>query len=539
MSKILIYLGIFISIASCSSKSEVDLIVFNGNIYTVNDDFDTIEAFDVNNGKFIDTGTNEQILSNYTALDIIDAKQQTVVPGLIDAHAHFMRLGTTMQEANLVGTESYDEMIQRVIDFQKNKNFDFIRGRGWDQNDWQDKQFPTKFELDKLFPNTPVALTRVDGHAALFNQAALDLGSVTDNSFVEGGRFIKQKGKLTGVLVDKAQGLVWRNWPKSTRADNIQALLAAQKECFKYGLSTVNDAGVERDIIELMDSLHESGDLKIRIYAMVAGGNKDNLDYYLERGPSKTDKLNIRSFKISADGALGSRGALLRKPYSDKDDTYGLPVTNMTYFNEAAQRIALSNYQLNTHAIGDSANHSVLKTYTKVLQGTTDRRWKVEHAQVVSPLDFQYFKNIIPSIQPTHATSDMYWAEERIGKDRMKGAYAYKKLLDIHGKVALGTDFPVEYVSPFYTFHAAVARQDGNNYPSEGFQKHDALTREETLRGMTIWAAYSNFEENEKGSIENGKFADFIFLDKNIMEVDEKVIRDVKVTVLFVGGEKQ
>ena len=245
MSKIVIYFGIFMSIVSCSSKSEVDLIVFNGNIYTVNEGFDTIEAFAVYNGKFIDTGTTEQIFSKYTALDIIDAQEQTIVPGLIDAHAHFMRLGTTMQEANLVGTESYDEMIQRVIDFQKNKNLDFIRGRGWDQNDWEDKQFPTKSKLDKLFPNTPVALTRVDGHAALFNQAALDLGDITNNSFVEGGQIIKEKGKLTGVLVDKAQGLVWRNWPKSTRADNIQALLAAQKECFKYGLSTVNDAGVE------------------------------------------------------------------------------------------------------------------------------------------------------------------------------------------------------------------------------------------------------------------------------------------------------
>lgn len=524
---------------NCSTKEQADLIVINANIYTVNDNFDKAQAFVVEDGKFLEVGTDEEITLKYEATKVVDADGQTVVPGLIDAHGHFMRLGFTMQEADLVGAKNFNEMVQRVVDFQKGKNLDFISGRGWDQNDWPNKKFPNKAKLDELFPDTPVALARVDGHATLFNQAALDLGNVTIESKVDGGEVIIEAGKPTGVLVDKAQELVVQHWPNSTRKDEIRALLDAQKECFKYGLTTVNDAGVGRHTIELIDSLNKTGDLKIRIYAMAAGGDKENLDYYLDKGIYKTDRLNVRSFKISSDGALGSRGALMREPYSDKHDTYGLPVTSLEYFIEAAERIAVSEYQLNTHAIGDSANHAVLKTYTKLLQGKQDRRWKIEHAQIVSPEDFQYFKDVLPSIQPTHATSDMYWAEDRIGAERMKGAYAYKKLLDIYGKVALGTDFPVEHVSPFYTFHSAVARQDVDQYPEGGFQMENALSREETLKGMTIWAAYSNFEEDEKGSIEAGKLADFIILEKNIMEVDASEIRDIKVKQTFVDGEKQ
>lgn len=311
--------------------------------------------------------------------------------------------------------------------------------------------------------------------------------------------------------------------------------MEAQNICLNYGLTTVDDAGLNQNEIEIIDSLQQAGILNIRVYAMVSA-TKQNLDYYLNKGIIKTNNLNVRSFKFYADGALGSRGAMLRKPYTDKPGHLGLLVNSIDNLKETAKRIANSAYQMNTHAIGDSANHAVLNTYKKVLQGKPNRRWRVEHAQIVSPEDFKLFQDIVPSIQPTHATSDMYWAEDRVGPKRIKGGYAYKDLLNAYGKVALGTDFPVEEVSPFYTFYAAVARQDLKGYPEKGFQTENALSRKETLKGMTIWAAYSNFEEDEKGSIETGKFADFIILDKDIMTVDVSEIPNIKVVQTFIGG---
>lgn len=537
--KKLLSLIILMSCLSCqTSKETVDSIIINASVYTVNSNFDKAEAFAIKDGKFVDVGTNAEIQEKYTSETIIDAKGQTVVPGLIDAHCHFLGMGFNQQSVNLVGTKSFDEVIQRVVEFQKEKNLNYIVGRGWDQNDWDIKEFPNKTKLDSLFPNTPISLTRIDGHAILCNQAALDLGKVTVNSKIDGGEVVIENGKLSGVLIDNAENLVMNYWPKSSRQDVVNALLDAQKVCFDYGLTTVDDAGLSPESIQIIDSLQQAGDLKIRIYAMVSA-SKENLEYYLNKGITKTDRLNVRSFKYYADGALGSRGAMLRAPYSDKPGHFGLLVTDLETFNDAAQRIANSEFQMNTHAIGDSANHAVLQTYSKVLNGKSNRRWRVEHAQVISPEDFKYYNDIIPSIQPTHATSDMYWAEDRLGAVRVKGAYAYKQLLNAYGKVALGTDFPVEQVSPFLTFYAAVARQDLEQYPEGGYQMENALTREETLKGMTIWAAYSNFEENEKGSIEAGKFADFIILDTDIMTVDAHQIPNIKVVKTFVDGKEQ
>lgn len=527
------------TIFSCEKdKTEVDAILINANVYTVNDSFGKAEAFAIKDGKFVEVGNSQTIQDKFTAGHIIDAEGQTVVPGFIDAHCHFLGLGLNQQSVDLVDTKSFEEIVQRISDFQNEKNLDFIKGRGWDQNNWETKEFPNKQLLDALYPDTPIVLTRIDGHALLANQAALNLGNVSVNSKIDGGEVIVENGELTGVLVDNAQYLVMEHWPKSSQQENINALLDAQKICFDYGLTTVDDAGLSREDIELIDSLQQSGDLKIRVYAMISG-SKNNLDYYLQKGASKTDRLNVSSFKFFADGALGSRGAMLRTPYSDKANHFGLMVTDLNTFNEAARRLADSDFQMNTHAIGDSANHAVLQTYNKVLKGENDRRWRVEHAQIVSPGDFELYRNVVPSVQPTHATSDMYWAEDRLGPDRIKGAYAYKELLEAYGKVALGTDFPVEQVSPFLTFYAAVARQDLESYPKEGYQMENALTREETLKGMTIWAAYANFEENEKGSIENGKFADFIILDKDIMKVDVHEVPNIKVKKTYVGGEEQ
>ncbi|UOB16527.1 amidohydrolase [Abyssalbus ytuae] len=522
---------------SCNKKEKVDLVVTNANIYTVDEAFSKASAFAVKNGKFIQVGTNEDILSKYHSAKILDAGERTVLPGFIDAHCHFYGLGLNMQQADLTGTKSFDEVIGRIIDFQKEKNNSFILGRGWDQNDWPEKEFPSKEKLDELFPATPVVLQRIDGHAYLVNQKVLDLAKITIDTKVEGGEIVVENGRLTGVLVDNPMSLIDDIIPQIDKQTKINALVDAEKLCFNYGLTTVNDAGLNREIIELIDSLHKTDELDMRVYAMISANKKD-IDHYLKSGIYKTDKLNVRSVKVYADGALGSRGAALRKPYSDHPGHYGALVTPIETMKDIAAALAKTEFQMNTHAIGDSANHVVLNIYKDKLQGLKDKRWKIEHAQIVSPADFKFFDNIIPSVQPTHATSDMYWAEQRVGPDRIKSGYAYKQLLNINGKIALGTDFPVEQVNPFLTFYAAVARKDVNNYPENGFQIENALTREETLKGMTIWAAYSNFEENEKGSIEPGKFADFIILGKDIMQIPVNEIPALEVEEAYVGGKR-
>lgn len=536
--RLFLILLLLIIFACQKDKLQADLIVTNANIYTVDEDFNKAESFAVKDGKIIAVGSTSEINEAYKAIDTLNANGKTILPGFIDAHCHFLGLGFNQQAVDLFGTKSFEDVVKRVLDFQNEKHKDFILGRGWDQNDWEDKQYPNKNLLDKLFPNTPIALTRIDGHAILANQAALDLGKVTKNSKIDGGEVVLENGELTGVLIDNAEQLVMDYWPKPTKIEEAKALLEAQKICFDLGLTTVDDAGLNKGSIQIIENLQASGKLTMRIYAMVSY-SEENLDYFLNKGITKTDRLNVRSFKFYADGALGSRGAMLKEPYSDKPKHLGLMVTDLETLKKSAERIANSEFQMNTHAIGDSANRAVLETYNKVLKGKKDRRWRVEHAQIVSDDDFELYKNVMPSIQPTHATSDMYWAEDRVGDKRMKGAYAYKQLLEAYGKVALGTDFPVEHVSPFLTFYAAVTRQDLEQYPEGGFQMENALTREEALKGMTIWAAYSNFEENEKGSIEVGKFADFIILDKDIMTVEAKEIPNIKVLNTVVGGEVQ
>ena len=521
-----------------ANKEEVDLLVINAQVYTVDSEFSKAQAFAVRDGKFIAVGATDSLLAKYTAKETLDAKGKTILPGLIDAHCHFFRFGQSLQNVDLVGTESFDEVVERVVAFQKENPSEFIYGRGWDQNDWELKEFPNKAKLDSLFPDTPVALQRIDGHALLVNQKALDLANINASTKTEGGEIMREGNRLTGILIDNPMDLITAIMPQMTRDQKVKALQDAQQYCFDYGLTTVNDAGLDKNTILLIDSLQQAGGLDMRMYAMISNTPED-VDYFLNNGILKTDKMNVRSVKVYGDGALGSRGAALRLPYSDRADHYGALVTPVDSMYNLAQKLAKTNFQMNTHAIGDSANTVILKAYTEALKGQSDKRWKIEHAQIIAQEDFDYFDdNIIPSVQPTHATSDMYWAKDRLGERRMKGAYAYKKLLQESGVIALGTDFPVEQVSPFYTFYAAVARKDLKQYPENGFQMKDALTREETLRGMTIWAAYSNFEEQEKGSIEVGKFADFILMDEDIMTVAEDLIPNLKVNQTWLGGKK-
>lgn len=536
------YLGLFlvtVTFLACSqAKIPADLLVLNAEVYTVNDSFDTAEAFVIKEGIILEVGSSQVLQEKYIPNETFDAHGQTILPGLIDGHAHLFYYGLGLQNVDLVGTTSKEEVLNKLVEFEKDRESQFITGRGWDQNDWEVTEFPTKEDLDALFPDTPVALSRIDGHALWVNSKALELAGITSDTKMDGGEVLLENGEPSGILVDAPSSLVYNVIPKITRATEIAALLDAEKTCIDLGLTTVNDAGLDRSIIELIDSLQQAGVMKLKVYAM-ASDSEANLDYYLNKGIVKTDRLNVRSIKVYGDGALGSRGAALRAPYSDQPHHYGAMITNSEQLKQLAQRIANAGYQMNTHAIGDSANIAVLRAYRMALDGKEDARWKIEHAQIISQEDFDKFSNnILPSVQPTHATSDMYWAEDRLGKERIKGAYAYKTLLNKAGVIVLGTDFPVETVNPMYTFYAAVARKDLNHYPESGYQMENALSREETLKGMTLWPAYSNFEENEKGSIEPGKKADFVVLDTNIMTCPEDEIPNTKVLATYINGEK-
>jgi predicted amidohydrolase YtcJ len=528
---ILVLLVITSLLQSC--KKSVDYIAYNGNIYTVNNDFNVASAFAVKDGKFIDVG-NDEIFSKYNSNEKIDLNGSTVLPGLIDAHCHFYGLGLNQSVIDLTGTSSFNEILEKIA-FENNK--DVIRGRGWDQNDWEIKEFPDKLKLDLAYPNTPVILERIDGHAYLVNQKALDIAGIDINTKSTNGSLLSKKGKLTGVLIDGPMSIIDDAFGEISLDNKIEALISAQKICFQNGLTTVDDAGLSKEVILLIDSLQKKDLLKMRVYAMISN-SEDDVDYFLENGPIKTNSLNVRSVKVYGDGALGSRGATLKEPYSDDKHNYGKLVTSYKDIKDLADKLAKANFQMNTHAIGDSTINILIDTYSKVLENKTDPRWRIEHSQIIDLNDIDGYNNkILPSVQPTHATSDMYWANDRVGSKRIKGAYAYKALLEKSKVIGLGTDFPVEKVNPFHTFYASISRKDLNDYPEKGFEFENALSREETLKGMTIWAAYLNFEEKEKGSIEKGKFADFIIIDRDIMKVETNKTPNTKVLKTYLSGE--
>ena len=522
---------------SCSFQKQADLIVHNARVYTVDDKFSVVEAFAVKDGKILEVGSSQDILNKYSG-EQIDAGGKTIYPGFIDGHSHFYNYGRGLQNADLTGTKSWDEILEKLKVFSKENPNGWIVGHGWDQNDWDIKQFPDNQRLNELFPGRPVILSRIDGHAAIANKAALDIAQIKPGQFVSGGEIETINGKLTGILVDNAEVLVSSRIPNASEIQVNEALLDAQKKCFAVGLTSVTDCGIDYRLIQMIDKLQKNKELKMRIYGMLSD-NKENFDYLFKNGAFKTDRLSVRSFKVYADGALGSRGACLLQPYSDKNSSSGFLLSDKNHYAKVAQLIADKGFQMNTHAIGDSANREILNVYAKVLKGKNDRRWRIEHAQVVNQADFKMFgkNNVIPSVQSTHATSDMYWAGDRLGPDRLKGAYAFKQLMDQNGWLILGTDFPVENINPMYTFYSAVVRKDMKGYPALGFQKGNALSREETLRGMTIWAAKGNFEENEKGSIEPGKFADFVILDQDLMKAAEAELFKANVLKTYISGE--
>lgn len=515
------------------------MIVYNAGVYTVNSNFDTVQAFAIKGGKILALGKTDEIRNKYNAKEEIDAAGKTVYPGFIDAHAHFFGYGQSLQTADLRDTKSWEEVIQRLTDFAKTHPYGWLIGNGWDQNDWVNKAFPTNEKLTELFPDRPVFLNRIDGHAAIANQKAFDDAGIKGEQKLTGGDMLTKNGKLTGVLIDNAVGLVESKIPSPDAKLAEKILTDAQRNCFAAGLTTIDDCGLGFEAVDFIEKLQQENKLKMRLYVMLSDA-EPNYNYLFKRGAIKTDRLNVRAFKVYADGALGSRGACLLKPYTDMPEKSGFLLSDVKHYEEVAAKIAAHNFQMCTHAIGDSANRVMLKIYNKVLKGKNDKRWRIEHAQVVNSGDFDLFgkANIIPSVQPTHATSDMYWAGQRLGAQRLKDAYAYKQLLKQNGWIPLGTDFPVENINPLLTFYAATVREDAKGFPKGGFQMENALTREEAIKGMTIWAAKANFEEKEKGSLEVGKFADFVILDTDILKSSPQNILKTKVLKTYLNGEK-
>lgn len=530
---------IAVFLLSCNAKQRADLLVYNATIYTVDSSFSTVEAMAIADGKILAVGNTADLEKEYDAKEKLDAEGKFIYPGFIDAHAHFVGYGNSLQTVNLVGTNSWDEVIERTKKFAAENKEGWITGRGWDQNDWQVKEFPTNALLNELFPDRPVLLGRIDGHAAIANQKALDLAGIKAGDTLTGGEIEEMEGTLSGLLVDNAVDLVSAKVPDATDEQFKKALQAAEKNCFAMGLTTIDDCGLGFASVDRIKALQEKGDLKMRLYIMLSD-EKANYAYAEKNGMIKTDRLNVRSFKVYADGALGSRGACLLHPYTDKPGWSGFLLSSPAHFDSVANYISQKGWQMCTHAIGDSGNRTMLHIYAKYLKGKNNLRWRIEHAQVINENDFDLFgaNSIIPSVQPTHATSDMYWAGDRLGAERIKGAYAYKQLLQQNGWIPLGTDFPVEDISPFKTFYAATIRKDAKGWPDAGFQMENVLSREEALRGMTIWAAKANFEENEKGSLEKGKFADFVILDEDILKEAPEKLLGAKVVATFLGGEK-
>ncbi|AHW59553.1 amidohydrolase [Draconibacterium orientale] len=527
--------------ASCTQKEKVDLIVSGAMVYTVDKEFSVAEAFAVNNGKIVAIGTSQEISDKYDADTRFDAEGKFIYPGFNDAHCHFNGYAVNLlQYADLRGTKSQEEIYELLKEHHDKFGGEWILGRSWDQNDWEDTGFPDKTKLDELFPDIPVYLVRVDGHAGWCNSKAMELAGISEDTKVQGGEVLLKNGEPTGVLIDNAMGFVGKLIPEITPEQQEKALLEAQKNCFAAGLTSVTDCGLDKATILLMDEMQEAGNLKMRVNAML-NPTQENFDYFVKKGEAyKTDRLLVNTIKIYADGALGSRGALLMADYSDHKGNSGVQIETQDYYDMICQLAYDNNFVVATHAIGDGGNRLMLDTYGRFLKGKNDRRWRIEHSQIINSDDFKKFAefSIVPSIQPTHCTSDMPWAEDRLGSERIKGAYAYQTLLQQNGWLPVGTDFPVENIYPLYTFYSAVFRTDHEGWPEGGWHKDEGLTREQTLRAMTSWAAKSSFEEDEKGQLVPGMWADFVVLDTDLMKAEPKEVLNTKILSTWSAGER-
>ena len=527
------------TLLSCSTRRQADLILTHGNIYAIDEDFTVYEAMVIKDGKILNLGTNEKILAEYRASEVINLDGKFVYPGFIDPHSHFIGYSLNLLRANLWMSESMEEIVERLRAHQETMMGDWLLGRGWDQNLFEVREMPDNTLLNDAFPDTPVYIVRVDGHAAVANDKALEMAGITTETQIDGGDVHVRDGKPTGLLIDRAMYLVSSLIPAPTPDVKVELMKRAQRDMFAVGLTSVCDAGLSKENILLLDSLFNAGELDIRVYAMLSPSD-ENFEYFLPRGPYMTEHLTVRSVKLFADGALGSRGALMKEPYSDDPGNYGILVDDIDLMRRACELALQHGFQVNAHAIGDKANSIMLNMYADFLEPGNDLRWRIEHAQVVDPDEFDLFGKfkIVPSIQAIHAVSDMGWAEDRVGPQRIKGAYAFRDLMDRFGWLPNGSDFPVEHINPLYSYHAAFTRTDQHGYPEGGWYPKQLLTREEALKGMTIWAAKANFEEDTRGSLEPGKFADFVVMDADLLTVDENLIYDLPILETWIGGKR-
>jgi predicted amidohydrolase YtcJ len=535
------------SLEAQSPGAPADLIVTNARIYTVDDSRPRVSALAIRNGRVLFVGSDREALAlKGPSTRMIDGAGRTIIPGMIDAHAHLLGLGLSLRNVDLTGTRSYDEVVQRVAARAKDVAANqWILGRGWDQNRWGDTRFPTHEALSRAVPNNPVSLTRIDGHALLANAAALKAAGVTAaTKDPSGGRIERTAtGEPTGVFIDNAKALIERVIPAPSHDDLRQATLAAIAESNKYGLVGLHDAGEPERVIDVFEELGKAGQLNLRLYTMV-GDDSAAVAHYFARGPQSAlydGHLWIRTVKLYADGALGSRGAALLDPYADDPKNNGLLLSAPEHIRDVATRGLKAGFQIATHAIGDRGNRVVLDAYEAALAAvpTADHRFRIEHAQVINFADIPRFAQlgVIPSMQAVHQTSDMYWAPTRLGYARSLGAYAWRSLLNTGVVVPNGSDFPVERVNPLFSFHSAVSRQDDNNWPPGGWLPNESMTREEALKSVTIWPAYAGFQETVTGSLTPGKYADFVILDRDIMTAPVTDILGTRVIATYIAGK--
>lgn len=540
---LIVTLFIFILSSCGTSKIKVDSIFHNGHIITMNDSMPEATVLVVDKGKIVAVG-GEDLLEKYNceSKSMIDLKGEYVYPGLIDAHCHFYGYAKTRLTCDLVGTKSWEEVLEKVSEFSKKEGSHWVTGRGWDQNDWSNNNgaYPDNSKLNELFPDRPVILKRVDGHAAICNAKALELSGITKETKVEGGEVIIKDGQLSGVLVDNAVDIVEKVRESPIKEELVKSLVATENECYSYGLTTLADAGLELSEARYLDSLHAEGVLSIYLYMML-NPTKEGMDYAVKSGVMEDDNGKICSFKLYADGALGSRGARLKRDYCDRPQHSGMMMHDFNYYDSFARMtLALTEYQVNTHCIGDSANAMILNILGKILKPGNDLRWRIEHAQIIDLNDIEKFSRfgIVPSVQPTHATSDAPWVEDRICEDRMTGAYAYKQLLNQNNYIALGTDFPVEYINPFYTFYSAVFREKPHDSSQSAFLIGESLSRMDALRGMTVWAAKACRLEHRKGMLKPGMDADFAIMNNDLLKCKKEEVLQTKVKSTYRNGRK-
>lgn len=526
--------------ASCAHKAKVaDLVIHNAVVYTLDENNTISEAIAIKDGKIIEVGAERHILNKYSAEEYVDAKGRAVYPGFFDAHCHILNYGKTFLEVDLKDCRSWEEVVNKVKMFASQNKNTWIKGRGWDQNEWANKIFPDNTLLNQAFPTTAVFLVRIDGHAAIANKKALELAGITAQTQVNGGSLILKNNELTGVLIDNAMDLVTAKIPPLSEQDTRKALSLASANTTSYGLTTLCDAGSELKTFQTIEGMQKENKFMSRVYGMLVP-DKAGFDFAKAKQQyNAQDKMIIRSFKIVADGALGSRGACLKMPYQDDKEVYGKLLYAGKSLDSIIGKMHQLNYQVNTHCIGDSANALVLRLYGKYLERANDLRWRIEHAQVMDVKDIEQFStySIIPSVQPTHAVSDMPWALERVGEHRIKGAYLFETLLKQNGMIALGTDFPVEEINPFKTFYAAISRKYYDGSPIKGLVD-ERLSRMDALKGMTKWAAMACFMENKLGSIEKGKYADIIILNADILKIPEEQILKTLVLQTYINGKR-